>query len=303
MGAARVDFGAARWYNKNILAARGRLWPAERARRQEAFFLVSAASIVAMGFTVLVSFVLPLAVPAFLCVRRFISGRVVLTGLSVFSIVQLFIRVPFINWLSTTEWYANISQNLWLLGILLALSAALLENWGRYAGSRFFVRGCNSYRDGLAYGLGHGGVEAFVVMGTNSLSNLTLALAVNNGSIDKLAGDAATAAQVEAVKTALIETPALQFLMGGLERVMVMAVQIALSVVVFYAIRTGRRIWVWAAAGAQFAVNYPVVLLQNSSVWVVEGYLALCAAAAVIVIVKMKGIFDRTPAAAPGEKK
>ena len=82
--------------------------------------MVSAASIVAMGFTVLVSFVLPLAVPVFLCVTRRISGRVVLTGLSVFSIVQLFIRVPLINWLRTTQWYAQLSQNLWLLGLLLA---------------------------------------------------------------------------------------------------------------------------------------------------------------------------------------
>ena len=264
--------------------------------------MVSAASIVAMGFTVLVSFVLPLAVPVFLCVTRRISGRVVLTGLSVFSIVQLFIRVPLINWLSTTQWYAQLSQNLWLLGLLLALSAALLENWGRYAGARFCVRGSSSAGDGLADGLGYGGVEAFVVMGTNSLNNLTLALAVNSGSIENLS-DTATAAQIEAVRTALIETPAVQFLMGGIERVLVMAVQIALSLIVFYGIRSSRRAWGWVAVAAQFAVNYPIVVLQNSSMWVVEGYLALCAAAAVVVIVKMRSVFARTPAAESMEEK
>ena len=91
--------------------------------------------------------------------------------------------------------------------------------------------------------------------------------------------------------------------MGGVERVLVMAVQIALSLIVFYGIRSSRRAWVWVAVAAQFAVNYPIVVLQNSSMWVVEGYLALCAAAAVVVIVKMRSVFARTPAAESMEEK
>ena len=256
--------------------------------------MVSSATIMAMGVTALVSLILPIALSAYLCVSKKLDWRPLLTGLSVFSATQGFFRMPLLNAFSETKLYAGLP--LWVLGVILALSAALLENWGRYLGARFFAKGCSSYRDGVAYGLGHGGVEAFIVMGMNSFNNLYLALSVNSGRFEEMVASA-TPEQAAAVRSVLTETPAVEFLLGGVERVMVMIIQIALSIVVFYAIRTGRKSYVWAAVGAHFLVDFPIVLLQNGSVWVAEGFIALCAAAAVVVIVKMKSVFAKTPAA------
>lgn len=264
--------------------------------------MVSSASVLAMSFTALVSLVLPVALAVFFCMTRRMNWRLILTGLSVFSVTQVFIRMPLLNLLSATEWYAAIAQNLWLLGIVLALSAALLENWGRYFGARFFAKGCSAYRDGLAYGLGHGGIEAFIVMGMNSFNNLYLALAVNNGTLDAMAENA-TAEQIEIVRAALVDTPASHFLMAGVERLMVMIIQVALSVVVFYAIRTGRKSYVWVAVAAHFVVDYPIVVLQNSSMWLVEGFIAACAAVGVVVIVKMRRAFAALPDPQPPAKQ
>lgn len=254
-----------------------------------------------MSFTALVSLVLPVALAVFFCMTHRMNWRLILTGLSVFSVTQVFIRMPLLSLLSTTDWYAGIAQNLWLSGILLALSAALLENWGRYFGARFFAKGCSSYRDGLAYGLGHGGIEAFIVVGMNSFNNLYLALAINNGTLDAMAENA-TAEQIEVVRSALIDTPASQFFMAGVERLMVMIIQIALSVVVFYAIRTGRKSYVWAAVAAHFVVDYPIVLLQNSSMWVAEGFIALCAVIGAVVTVRMRKAFAAAPDVQPPAK-
>ena len=84
-----------------------------------------------MSFTALVSLVLPVALAVFFCMTHRMNWRLILTGLSVFSVTQVFIRMPLLSLLSTTDWYAGTAQNLWLSGILLALSAALLENWGQ----------------------------------------------------------------------------------------------------------------------------------------------------------------------------
>lgn len=245
--------------------------------------MVSAATIVAMGFTLIVCLFLPVALPTFLCVSKKIHWKPVPTGLSVFSATQVLFRMPLLSLFGSTSLYERLAQSPWLLGILLVLSSALLENWGRYAGMRLFARDCISYRDGLAYGLGHGGVEALVLMGMTSLNNLYIALAVNNGKFAEMTA-AADPEQAQAVLDVLTETPSVEFFMAGAERLMVVIIQIALSLLVFVALQSGRRRWVWYAVCAQCVVNYPIYLMQNGSMWVAEGYIALCTVLSIVFI-------------------
>ncbi len=261
--------------------------------------MVSFANIVAMCFAVFATLILPIGGSVFLCRAKKLSWRPMLTGLTVFSVTQVFFRMPLLNLLSTTQWYADISENLWLLGIVLALSSALLENWGRWFGMRFFAKGMNGYRDGIAYGLGHGGAEAVILMAANSVNNLYLALAVNNGRLDAMLADAPE--QAELVRTVLIDTPALQFAMGGVERLMVMIIQVALSLIVFYGLAREKSGFVWLSVLAQFAFNYAIVIMQNQNMWTVEGYIAICAAAATAFIIWMRKRFPRV-SAAPAEQ-
>ena len=261
--------------------------------------MVSSANIVAMGFAVFATLILPIGGSVFLCRAKKLSWRPMLTGLTVFSVTQVFFRMPLLNLFSGTQWYAAMSDKLWLLGIVLSLSSALLENWGRWFGMRFFAKGMYGYRDGIAYGLGHGGVEAVVLMAANSINNLYLALAINNGRLDTMLADAPE--QAELVRSVLIDTPAVQFAMGGAERLMVMIIQVALSLIVFYGLAKGKSRFVWLSVLMQFAFNYIIVIMQNQNMWMVEGYIALCAVAATVFIIFVRKRFPKTLPAPDGE--
>ena len=261
--------------------------------------MVSSANIVAMGFAVFATLILPIGGSVFLCRAKKLSWRPMLTGLTVFSVTQVFFRMPLLNLFSGTQWYAAMSDKLWLLGIVLSLSSALLENWGRWFGMRFFAKGMYGYRDGIAYGLGHGGVEAVVLMAANSINNLYLALAINNGRLDTMLADAPE--QAELVRSVLIDTPAVQFAMGGAERLMVMIIQVALSLIVFYGLAKGKSRFVWLSVLMQFAFNYIIVIMQNQNMWMVEGYIALCAVAATVFIICVRKRFPKTLPAPDGE--
>jgi len=138
---------------------------------------------------------------------------------------------------------AVIRGSLWLYAAYGGLMAGLFEETGRLLA---FCTVLKKYRDrdvdALMYGAGHGGFEAAAVLGITMLSNLAYSLLINLGGsaavTAPLSGD--QLAQVEAAFATLITTPPLHFLVGSAERVFAAALQLALSVLVWFAVKDRR---------------------------------------------------------------
>ena len=88
-----------------------------------------------------------------------------------------------------------ITGNIWLYGLYGGLTAGLFEETGRYLAMRLYMKKSLTKENSLMYGVGHGGIEAVMIVGMSYISNLMVALMINLKGLDSLlAGlDAATA--------------------------------------------------------------------------------------------------------------
>jgi uncharacterized membrane protein YhfC len=134
------------------------------------------------------------------------------------------------------------------------------------------------------YGAGHGGFEAAVLVGFSYISNLATAKLINSGNLSSitasLSGD--ILAQTEQVIQTLIETPPYQYLLAGVERISAMALQIALSVLVWFAVKKQGHIRFYLLAVLiHFLVDAVSVLLGATTLpmFVTEIVIAVMAAA------------------------
>ena len=132
-----------------------------------------------------------------------------------------------------------IRGNIWLYGLYGGLAAGLFEETGRLLAFRFILRRRQDRITSLAYGIGHGGIEAFLIVGLIMANNLILGLIYANAET--------LPPEIAPLVETLLTTPAGMFLWSGFERLYAMALHMALSVLVFACVRTNRP-WMYPAA-------------------------------------------------------
>lgn len=101
-------------------------------------------------------------------------------GVMTFVVSQVLIRIPLLQIMTMLpQLQAYFSANALLYILLLSLSAGLFEEGARYIGLSF-LRDHRSLNDAILLGLGHGGVEAILLVGIPALSQ---GLSVYNASL------------------------------------------------------------------------------------------------------------------------
>lgn len=160
---------------------------------------------------IVICFGIPLGALGYFLARNR-SGAVAF-GLGVvgFLVSQVLIRMPLLAMLGQTAWFTvfAITQPV-LYALVLAASAGLFEETARFLLLRTRSKAPFDLRIPIAYGLGHGGLEAMLI-GINSVALLALP--------DQLA-----LADVSVI-------------LAGVERIAAIAVQIALSIIVYVAVK------------------------------------------------------------------
>lgn len=114
--------------------------------------------------------VLPLCFFFYACYkRRFIAF---LLGLLAFVISQMIIRIPILNFIakeSSTFQLWNATKPILIL-FLLAVSAGIFEETARFVAMRFLLKK-QSLHNGIVFGLGHGGIEALLLVGIPAITH------------------------------------------------------------------------------------------------------------------------------------
>ena len=158
-----------------------------------------------------------------------------------------------------TLWYA-------LYG---GLAAGVFEETGRFLSMKFLMKKePTAPLPGIAYGVGHGGVEMLIIFGLTMISNLVLSFMINSGQAETLFSQAPAeaAAQLQVQLDALQSTRAGAWLIGLWERFTALILHLGLSVLVWAAVRKGGK-WLWlfpAAILLHALVDAGAVLLQKS---------------------------------------
>ena len=176
-----------------------------------------------------------------------------LLGAAGFFVTQMLIRIPILTVLQTQPWFTAFASNTpFVYAFSLAFTAGLFELVGRFVVAKLMVKNL-TFRRSLAAGLGHGGIEAIVLIGLTYVNNLVYIVMINTGMFDPMIqevaamGDAvpqleSTIAQLEMVKTQLVSYPASLFLLASVERVLTICCHAGMSLIVCYGVASGKTI-------------------------------------------------------------
>ena len=250
---------------------------------------VPTATMIGLYFSLCIAFGLPIFLAIF--VRRKLKSKVwpVLLGAAVFLVFAMVLEQAIHMLVLRNDFGTKIMSSPVLYGLYGGLMAALFEEGGRYIAMRYVMRGSLNKENAIMYGVGHGGIEAILIVGLSYFSNIAVAAMVNNGDIAQFfAGmDEATAQTMFQQIAPLWQGPAYVFYMAGIEGIGAVAVHICLSYLVYRAIDDVDWAFFALAFGAHFAVDFIASVLSQSGVsMIVIELIVLALAAALVVMVR-----------------
>lgn len=220
--------------------------------------MIPVASIAFMAISGVVAIGLPVGL--FLGLRRALGLRWVpmLVGVAVFVVFVLVLESLLHRVVLHPAADGTIelrTANPWLYIAYGALAAGVFEETGRFLGFTLLKRAFRGVRTAVAYGIGHGGIEAILLVGITMVADLAISVLINAGQTDLLP---------PATVAALAQEPSWMFLVAGSERVMAITLHLALSVLVWVAVTHRGRRWLFPLAILLHALaDVPPVMMQT----------------------------------------
>jgi len=254
--------------------------------------LVSNLKIIFMCITLLLSVGLPVVLAVIVLKKYSEVLKSILIGALIFFVSQVVLRIPILQILSKQNYFVEFSKHYIVYSLFLGLTAGVFEEVGRYVGFRGFLKDRLDYQNGIAYGIGHGGIESVLIVGITYINNIVYSFLINSGSLDVLLKGKVSPEVIKSIKSALIETPASAFLLAGFERVFTMAIQIALSLLVLVAVKRKRLYYLAFAILLHTIIDAPAayMALVKVNIFAIEFVVLLWAVLSLVYIIKWKDI-------------
>jgi uncharacterized membrane protein YhfC len=218
-------------------------------------------------FTAAITFdiLFPLFV-AFLIWRRYrVAWRFFLYGALVFLVTQMLVRIPLVQGaqflLREQLQGSEIFLYVWL-GVL-ALTAGVFEEGGRWLGYRFLIKKDFTWEKGLMYGAGHGGLESMLLVGGLALLGLINIIALSTMDFSQMNLPPDQLAQIEIARQQIAAMAWWMPLLGAYERFVTIFFQIAMSILVLQVFVQGSLKWLWLAIVLHALVDFVAVVLAR----------------------------------------
>lgn len=200
--------------------------------------------------------------------RRFNSGwRLILIGMASFILSQAG-HIPFnifLTWLFKKEILPAPPAQYTLMfnAIILGLSAGLWEEIVRWGIYKWWATDARTWRKGILLGAGHGGIESilFGLLALYTYVQLMVLRQVDLVSMLPMEQIASVEQQIQLYWS----TPVHLSMMGALERIFAITMQIALSVIVLQVFTRRQIRWLWLAVGLHALID--VVAVYSLSTW------------------------------------
>ncbi len=263
------------------------------------YIIVSALSV---AFMILYPLVLGLFIHRTLAA----PWRWFLYGAGIFFLFQMVTRVPAIQVIQAmiAPKLQGSRPLLWGWLVVLALSAGLFEEVGRYVGYRvLFRQDEKSWRSAVMYGAGHGGIESMLLVGGLALVSLVNLIALMQGGLGQVPAEqrGLAVAQLRAIVAQPIWFP----LLGAWERLWTLPSHIAFSVIVVQVFRRGSFLWLWLAVALHTVLDFGAVALLQvlgqslRTALMQEGCVALFGLLALVAIWILRDRESELPKATP----
>lgn len=195
---------------------------------------------------IVITFILPILVAILLIRRERRLLRPLLIGAATFTISQVCIRIPLMQGvLVNTSWYIKMSiANPISSFLFLSSTAALFEEVGRYIAMRLFLKDQLKVKDGIAFGVGHGGIESILLVGINSIVLLFI----------------------------YIDADSSMFIASSIERIAAIGLHIICSVIVMQGVAKAKVTNLFLAILIHTAFNFSALYMLHIglNIWIVE---------------------------------
>ncbi len=226
-----------------------------------------------VGTTAYIAFVLMIAagliLPTVLCIwwlkTRHEKFTSVLTGAMTFLIFALVLESIVHSIVFMV--FPGIRDNVVAYMLYGALMAGIFEETGRFLAYKLVLKKRTNRETAISYGIGHGGFEAVYILAATGINNFVYAGIINAGQfpalLDQLKAAGQDTSPIESLPEQLAAFGIADIGLPILERVFAVMFHIALSILVFYAVKNG-KIWMYFLAVILHALlDAPAALYQQ----------------------------------------
>lgn len=236
---------------------------------------VPGLSIAGMMFTLCLVLGIPIAALIVWAVKKKAKFSSALIGAAAFIVFALILE-QILHAIMQAAFGEKLTANIWVYALYGGLAAGLFEETARLLSMKFLMKKTLSKENAIMYGIGHGGVEAILLIGLTYVSNIMNSVMINLGLLEKSLDVLDEATKTEAIRqlSALWTTPSSHFFLAGIERVCAFILQISLSYIVYRAVKDKKAIYWCLAFLIHFLVDaVTAVLASKTSILVTEAVL------------------------------
>lgn len=249
---------------------------------------VPTLSIVFMGISCVVGFAIPVVLLLYFRIKKHADILPFFVGCAVMILFAFVLEAAVHRAVFSSPAGEKIRNTIWLYALYGGIMAGLFEETGRFLAFKTVLRKKRQNdSNALMYGAGHGGLESAFLLGITMINNIIWSVLINSGNTEVLTGALSgdMLKQAEEAIGGLLATHSYEFLLGSVERIFAVVLQIALSVLVWFAAKYRKSLWLYPAAILiHFAVDGVTAGLAGigTSTVLIEVIIAVMAVAAAL---------------------
>ena len=231
--------------------------------------MVPVGSLIMMAADAVLGIAIPILLSVYLVRKHHAKLSTILIGAGTFILFALVLESIMHQLVLKGPYGASIMDKTLRYAIYGGLAAGVFEETGRFLSMKFLMKKEPSAPlPGVAYGLGHGGVEMLVIFGITMINNLVISTLINSGQTEVLFSKVPdeAVAQLQSQLDQLQTIGAGALLIGLWERFSALVLHMGLSLMVWVAVRKGGK-WLWlfpAAIALHAVVDAGAVMLHKS---------------------------------------
>lgn len=244
-----------------------------------------------LGIFLVLALVIGLGV--FLTRKYNLSWRLYWIGAALFVIAQI-LHIPFNIFLDRLFKTGSLplppeQYQLIFSAIILGLSAGLFEEITRYVGLRWWAKDASTWPKGVLFGAGWGGMEAIIFFVVTMLLNYVVFTVLRTVDLSTILQPEQQAPLVQGLDL-FWNVTWYDSLLGALERMLVLPIQVAMTIIVLQVFLRGQSRWLWLAILWHALLDaVSVYSVRTWGVYTTEGIVAIFTILSLAILFALRG--------------
>jgi len=244
-----------------------------------------------LGIFLVLALVIGLGV--FLTRKYNLGWRLYWFGAALFIIAQI-LHIPFNIFLDRLFKTGSLplppeQYQLIFSAIILGLSAGLFEEITRYIGLRWWAKDARTWSKGVLFGAGWGGIEAIIFFVVTMLLNYVVFTVLRSVDLSAILPPEQQAPLVQGLDM-FWNVTWYDSLLGALERMLVLPIQVAMTIIVLQVFLRGQSRWLWLAILWHALLDaVSVYSVRMWGVYATEGIVAIFTILSIAILFALRG--------------